>query len=169
MRLQVKQHGPSASKGSDLLLIHPSAPQLSDPFGYNQQGRCQTCSLNSQKTNSQRLMGYVEQACSKKYIRIYIHTHTSPMHRADARASGSDQHLELGMSKRKGDQEPTSALGHSQGMAQHGDRRQQEGCAAFVSPGCKRRSSLTGTTQGSGLWHRATISHLPQAQPPVSM
>lgn len=58
-------------------------------------------------------MGDNEQACAtKKYIHIYV----SPKHRADSRARGSGQHFELGMSEKEGDQDPTSALGHSQGM-----------------------------------------------------
>lgn len=73
VRLKVKQHGPSASKGSDLLLIHPSAPQLSDPFGYNQQGRCQTCSLNSQK---QPKASGLRWTSLFKEIHMYIYTHT---------------------------------------------------------------------------------------------
>lgn len=99
----------------------------------------------------------------------------SPKHKADSRAPGSGQHLELGMSEKEGDQESASASGHGQGTgrqscsSQQRRTRQQEGCAAFLSPDCKRSSSLTGTTQGSGTWHTATISHLLQAQPPASV
>lgn len=39
----------------------------------------------------------------------------SPKRKADSRAPGSGQHLELGVSEKAGDQEPTSALGHGQG------------------------------------------------------
>lgn len=38
-----------------LLFIHPLASQVLDPFGYNQQGRHWTYTLNSQKANSQEL------------------------------------------------------------------------------------------------------------------
>lgn len=43
----------------------------------------------------------------------------SPKHRTDSRAPGSGQYLELGMSEKEGDQEPTSALGQSWGMVRH--------------------------------------------------
>lgn len=98
--------------------------------------------------------------------------HMSPKHRADSRAPGSGQHLELGMSE-EGDQEPSSASGYGAwgGKQQHPAEANKtaRGCAAFLSSDCKMGSSLVRTTQGSGPWHTAMISHLPQAQPPVSV
>ena len=157
----------SPSKGRDLPLVHPSAPQLSDPFGYNQQGRHGTCSLNSHKANSQGLMGSDEQVCAtKKSIHIYV----ASKHRADWRAPRFGQHLELGMSEKEGDQEPTSALGHGEGMGRQapsrgrwGSRRAELPFRHTIARGCQSSRAL------HRLWHIATISHLPQTQPARSV
>lgn len=72
-KVQIKQRGLAASKGRDLLLIHPLAPQLSDSFCCNHLERHQTCTLNSQKASSKGLISYDEQACpTKKYPYICL-------------------------------------------------------------------------------------------------
>lgn len=119
LRLMIKQHSPSATRERICSSSHPLAPQLLDPFGYKQQGRHWSHTLNSQKTNSQELMDYDEQAYPTK------------KHMADSRAAGSAQQLQLGMSGKEGNQEPTSASEHSQdvaifsGSAQQSQKRQQ--------------------------------------------
>lgn len=58
-------------------------------------------------------MGYDEQAYPTK------------KHRADSRAAGSGQQLELGMSEKEGNQQPSSASGHGQDTV-----RTREDCPA---------------------------------------